>query len=171
VVGGGRRRAAVGGAHNGFESDERKAERVGSVGRAAGEDAGALAAEPRRLHLRLDHLVTPVLVEEEDQPHVREALEAVERVGGGPCSSKARARARRSGQPWLPWRAVPRDKARLDVAYGRERHAATARAPCTRPGGMAAPSSRAASGAVFSARQANQAVVVTVTPSSRRAGI
>ena len=63
-----------------FEPDEREANQVGPMRRPARKDAGALAAQPRRLHLGLDDLVAAIAMEEEEEPHVRELFEAVERV-------------------------------------------------------------------------------------------
>ena len=63
------------------EPHEGEAEVVGPVRRARGEEARLPAIEARRLHLGLGHRAD-VLIEDPQQPHVREVLETLERVRG-----------------------------------------------------------------------------------------
>ena len=63
------------------ERHERQADCARPVRRAARKHPNRLAAQAWRPHLRLDGLAA-IFVEEEDEPHVRELLEAVEAVAG-----------------------------------------------------------------------------------------
>eukprot|EP00966_Prymnesium_polylepis_P321206 7377512-Prymnesium_polylepis.1 len=86
---------------------EREPDGVGPVRRAASKDSSGRAAEARRLRLRLDHLVPAVVVEDKEQPHMREGLEAGRRVRRvvAPCHAQPRARGAR--QTRLARCAVP----------------------------------------------------------------